>query len=142
MKIFVCLLREESPKKVHEEYDPKTLDVGFTDLAYLESVALDGTVEKFRDTLTFRGNLKSRVEHTCARCLKPVEEPLDHPFELVYDIQGKEELDTLDDLREILILDHPIRFLCREECCGLCPHCGINLNEGHCNCCSESKKSS
>jgi len=136
MKISIRLLRDGFPKAVHEEYDPKQLDLEFVDLIYLERVILDGMVEKFRDTLTFRGHLTSRVEHTCARCLKAVEERCDRPFELVYDVRGKEEVDTLDDLREVLILDHPIQFLCKEKCPGLCPRCGADLNEGVCRCSS------
>lgn len=134
MKIQVRLLRDGFPKAVHQEYSPKDLDLEFVDLIYLEKVAMNGTVEKFRDTLTFRGHLTSRAEHTCARCLKSVETAIDHPFEVVYDIRGKEEVDILGDLRETLILDHPIRFLCRGECAGLCPHCGQDLNEGPCPC--------
>ena len=134
MKNQVHLLQDGFPERVHQEYNPKDLDLEFVDLTYLEGVTMNGTVEKSRDTLTFRGNLMSRVEHACARCLKRVEEKLDHPFEMVYDLQGKEELDTLEDIREILILDHPIRFLCREECPGLCPRCGADLNEGPCGC--------
>ena len=134
MKIFLRMLQEEFPKSVHEEYNPKELDLEFVDLTYLERVVMDGTVEKLRDTLTFRGHLKSRIEHACARCLAGVEETVDHPFEMVYDIKGKEELDTLEDIREMLILAHPIRFLCSEKCLGLCPRCGANLNEGSCAC--------
>lgn len=134
MKIQVRLLQDGFPKAVHQEYNPKDLELEFVDLTYLQSVVMDGTAEKLRDTLTFRGHLTSRVEHTCARCLKPVEEAIDHPFEVVYDIRGKEEVDTVEDIRDMLILDHPIRFLCREECAGLCPRCGVDLNEGACRC--------
>lgn len=134
MKIFVRLLRDEIPKQVHEEYNAKELDLEFVDLVYLEQVKMDGALEKFRDTVTFKGHLKSRVEHTCARCLKQVEEAIDHLFELVYDVKGKEEVDTLNDLRDALILDHPIRYLCREDCPGLCVQCGADLSEGPCSC--------
>lgn len=134
MKILIRSLREGVPRAVQEEYNPKALDLEFVDLAYLENVFLDGTVERLRNTLTLRGHLKSRVERTCARCLKAVEEPIDHPFELVYDISGKEEVNALDDIREILILDHPIRFLCKDVCPGLCPTCGSDLNQGSCLC--------
>ena len=134
MKIPVRLLRDGFPKQVHGEYNPKDLDLEFVDLTYLDAIMLEGTVEKFQNTLTFRGHLTSRTQHTCARCLKQIEKPLDHPFELVYDIQGKEEVDTLEDLRGMLILEHPLRYLCREECLGLCPRCGADLNEGNCSC--------
>ena len=134
MKILVRPLREGVPKAVHEEYNPKELDLEFVDLSYLEKVVCDGTVEKFGNTLTFRGQLKSRAEHTRARCLAQVEEPIVPTFEVIYDVLGKEEVDTLDDLREMLILDHPIRFLCREDCPGLCPQCGADLNKSRCTC--------
>ena len=37
-------------------------------------------------------------------------------------------------LREQILLAVPLRVLCIEECKGLCPHCGKNLNEGQCSC--------
>ena len=138
MKILLRRFQEGIPKAVQEVYDPKGLDLEFVDLIYKDQVALNGTVEKFRDTLTFRGHLTTGVEHTCARCLKPVPEPVDHPFNLIYDIRGKEEIDTTEDIREMLILDHPIRFLCSENCKGLCAVCGANLNEGLCTCLRQS----
>ena len=134
MKISITPLKEGVPKAVREEYNSKDLELEFVDLSYLEPVVMNGTVEKLLNTLTFRGHLTSRVARVCARCLEPVEEPIDHSFELVYDVKGKEELDTLDDIREMLILDHPLRFLCREDCPGLCPACGANLAKGPCNC--------
>lgn len=139
MKFLLHSLQEGCPKDVHEEFNAKELDLEFVDLTYLEGIMLDGTVEKTSDTLIFRGRLKSRVEHTCGRCLKPVEEPVEHPFDMVYEVRGKEEVETLDDLREILILDHPIRYLCREDCRGLCLQCGADLNPGACGCPPSSK---
>ncbi len=136
MKIAVRTLGEGASKNVRAEYNAKELDLEFVDLTYLTQLKLDGTVEKAVDTLTFRGHMTSQVQHTCARCLKGITEDVDYPFELVYDIRGKEEVDTLDDLREILILDHPIRYLCRENCQGLCPRCGADLNQGPCPCLS------
>ena len=132
MKILVRVLRDSVPKEVHETYDAKKLDLEFVDLTYLEGVRLNGTIEKFQDTLTFRGRLTSRIEQTCARCVKSVEEAIDQPFEVIYDIKGRDEVDTLEDIREILILNHPERFLCREECSGLCPQCGTDLNVSSC----------
>ena len=134
VNIFIRRLQDGVPKAVHEKYDPKGLDMEFVDLVYTEQVVLNGTVEKFMDTLTVRGNLTSQVEHTCARCLKAVPERVDHPFQVIYEIQGKEELNVTEDIREMLILDHPIRFLCKEDCRGLCPGCGANLNDGPCLC--------
>ena len=60
--------------------------------------------------------------------------PID--FELFYDeiSENDEELDITDDLRAEILLELPTNILCSEDCKGLCPHCGINLNESTCNC--------
>ncbi len=39
-----------------------------------------------------------------------------------------------DALREQVLLATPVRALCREDCKGLCPQCGLNLNVEQCNC--------
>ena len=43
-------------------------------------------------------------------------------------------LDMDEQLREQLEMEFPMRFLCKEDCKGLCPKCGKNLNEGECDC--------
>jgi uncharacterized protein len=43
-------------------------------------------------------------------------------------------LDVSEEAREVLILELPIAPRCREDCRGLCPRCGAELNEGPCGC--------
>ncbi len=125
---------EDEVVSVGQDYDPKTLDLEFFDYKYAEGLHLGGEVLKAGGTLHFWGRLNSRIEHTCGRCLESVMEPLNQPFDLYYEIKGKESVDATEDLREILILAYPIRFYCRSECQGLCPKCGINRNEKNCRC--------
>jgi uncharacterized protein len=42
------------------------------------------------------------------------------------------ELD--DEIRQEIILDYPMKIICKAECKGLCPNCGQNLNTGECDC--------
>lgn len=90
-----------------------------------------------------------RVE--CSRCIERFEMPLETGFSVVlYRGEAPRGVDD-DDLvllaeadesgydifprvRETVILELPIRFLCDEDCKGLCPRCGANLNEGSCDC--------
>lgn len=134
MKIHLRDHKLGVPTAVSQEYDPKHLDLEFVDLKYSRSLSMQGTVEKGLDTLTFRGTLRSEVDHICGRCLKAVKEPVDQRFEFFYEIKGREDIETLPDIREVLILDHPISFVCRKDCSGLCPKCGIDLNESRCPC--------
>jgi uncharacterized protein len=101
------------------------------------------------------GRLSTRVEVACARCLEPVSQNVKREFDLLYRPQGidggHEELSVTDAeaeigyytgdgllleevLREQVLLSLPLRTLCGEECKGLCPQCGKNLNQGACQC--------
>ena len=134
MKLRLSDFEEGLAVAIEQDFDPAQLDLEFVDLKYTQPLHLAGTIEKGADTLTFRGSLLSQVEHVCGRCLKKINESLEEPFEFFYEIQGKEFIDTINDLREVLILDHPISFVCQESCGGLCPQCGINRNESRCAC--------
>lgn len=141
MKLVLRDYPEDTPMAVTQEYDPKELDLEFVDLKYEGDLHLKGQVLKSTETLHFWGELSAPVEHICGRCLSSVKETLDEPFDLYYEIKGREEIDTLDDLREALIVDHSIQFLCRKDCKGLCPQCGVNRNETHCRCKTQAETS-
>ena len=134
MKIRLVDLKEGVPMPVQEQYEAKPLDIEFVDLHYTEPLKMEGVVEKGPDTLTFQGHIRSATEITCGRCLKKSAQKVDKPFTFYYEIKGKEEIETIDDLREVLILDHSLVYLCKESCRGLCPKCGTNLNETSCKC--------
>ncbi|MDR3748935.1 MAG: DUF177 domain-containing protein [Acidobacteriota bacterium] len=101
------------------------------------------------------GKVEVHLEFGCARCLEPVEQDVNRAFDLIYRPLGVDrradeasisEADTeigyyqgegllLEDaLREQVLLETPVRALCREDCKGLCPHCGRNLNVEQCHC--------
>lgn len=134
MIIPVASLKEGKPEPVAEELDAKEIDVEFDDMRYLSKIKVDGTVEKNFSTVTFKADLNRNVRHSCARCLAEVDEKLSGAVEFNYDASNIEEIDTLPDIRDELILSHPDRFLCKEDCKGLCPNCGINLNTSKCKC--------
>ena len=102
-----------------------------------------------------RGRVSAELELQCARCLEPVPQEVERKFDLLYRPQGadagKEELSVTDAeaeigyyqgegllledaLREQVLLALPLKVICREDCKGLCPHCGTNLNLGQCSC--------
>lgn len=134
MKFLLSEFKIGVPVQVTAEYDPQELDMEFIDLKYMKKISMTGVVEKGEDTLHFHGHLSSRVEHLCGRCLVQVQDDVAYPFDFFYEIRGQSEIDALPDLREIFLLDHPINFVCRDDCRGLCPNCGINLNEATCQC--------
>ena len=89
------------------------------------------------------GEVRAPYEAECRRCLKPVRAELaaevremfepdpvdDDMYPMVND-----EIDLLPLAREAVLLELPLVVLCREDCAGLCPQCGIDLNEDTCSC--------
>jgi uncharacterized protein len=109
-----------------------------------------------------RGHLGTRLRASCDRCLEPVEFAVEHDFDLFYrpmeDIAREEEIKIPDDesevgfysgegieladiVREQVILSVPMKIVCRTQCRGLCPSCGIDLNRGKCQCFEPKKES-
>lgn len=87
------------------------------------------------DGVLVRGALRGQVVRVCDRCLEPctldVSVPdVCHLFEHV----GRTVVDLTEVLREDILLALPQALLCREECRGLCLHCGRNRNEADCGC--------
>lgn len=99
--------------------------------------------------------LETDAELTCSRCLNTFRQPLSIKFEEEYlptidiltgaplDVSENPGLFTIDtnhilDLNEAIrqygFLATPMKPLCREDCSGLCPQCGKNLNKGPCDC--------
>ena len=134
MILKVSTLKDGVPLELEAEYDPQKLDLDFVDWHYLSKVALCGCAERVLNTVTFRGSLTGRIEQVCARCLEPIPRNISMPFDLSYEVRHEEMVDTTGDLRDILLLDHPERFLCREDCKGICARCGTNLNRESCRC--------
>jgi uncharacterized protein len=101
------------------------------------------------------GELKGKFKVACARCLEPIVQDISRPFDLLYrplgTDAGRAELSVTaaeaeisyyegdgllleDVLREQILLAAPLKAICREDCKGLCPHCGKNLNAEECSC--------
>ena len=101
------------------------------------------------------GQYATTLEFSCARCLEQIQRAVSREFDLLYRPlgvdAGHEELSVTqveaeigyyqdgglelhDVLREQLLLQVPLKAVCREDCKGLCPQCGRNLNEAPCGC--------
>ncbi|MGE4564482.1 MAG: DUF177 domain-containing protein [Victivallaceae bacterium] len=81
------------------------------------------------------GNFSYRIAGCCGRCVADVEREIGEPkAALFFDEIGGDELDLTDAFREEALLALPVNLLCDEDCRGLCPRCGCNLNEKRCDC--------
>ena len=88
-----------------------------------------------QDGVLVMGQLSTELVMECDRCLASVPIPIAeldvcHHLE---DVEGV-VVDLTEDLREDILLVFPQTCLCQDECLGLCPDCGKNLNDGPCSC--------
>lgn len=122
----------------------------------VEPVRLSFDVLKDGQRYRLVGRAVSRLSLDCSRCVEPYDFSVDAAFDLLYvphaeNTAANEETEVEEDdlgtayyrderidlgqlLREQFYLVVPMKPLCREDCRGLCPHCGTNLNTGTCGC--------
>ena len=154
---------EVNPVDFREEFGPGVIDLG-SDVRQRSPLRSEGRADLVEEhygkhevvqDIRVKGKLDTSVEVACARCLDPVVHKVDRSFDLLYrplgTDSGHEELSVTDaeaeigyyegngllledTLREQVLLALPLRTICRDDCKGLCPHCGKNLNEVQCEC--------
>jgi uncharacterized protein len=120
----------------------------------LEKVEVACFVKRIGETVYLEGQLDTAVSLECSRCLEETCLPVACRFNYIFSPSGgphqdEQELsaDDMDfiyyedesiDLEPIvyeqIVMQIPIKALCRDSCQGLCPHCGINLNQEQCRC--------
>lgn len=111
------------------------------------------------DMIEIEGGVETEVVLACSRCLGAYTAPLRETFALTFaeelpqvdDEDGEEgvelsaeemgivllegdSIDLTEPLLENVLVALPLQPLCSDDCKGLCPHCGIDLNQGSCSC--------
>ena len=80
------------------------------------------------------------LELICGRCLKVFTKEKKLKFKEEYTIQQIEQtfedkiINSAEIAKEMIILNAPIKNLCKEDCLGLCAVCGKDKNENKCDC--------
>ena len=152
-------LKDLVDEKVSLEGSFEPGDIDFSRDNIRQAAALDwsATAERAGSEIRINGSLKTTVEMMCSRCLEPARQDINKSFdlffrqrdELMFDEDQEIALTEKDTqtafftgtqlaigeiLHEQVLLAIPMKALCRVDCKGLCPNCGMNLNSGKCNC--------
>ncbi len=155
MFIEIGDLKEESLQVSHI-YEIGQLRLAQDDAVLSEPVHADFTLSHKDLELHIDGTVQTAILYKCSRCLKDFARPLATSYKLYYRPQPKvvhkdeeialkyEEMDIAfyDGVRfdvDLMILEQielsmPMKFVCREDCHGLCYICGADLNERNCSC--------
>ena len=138
------------------EYDAD-LDNSFIDhdikKFYENTIKTHVVIDKFGRNYRVDIELKTSANYTCDRCLTSFMNPFEAQLRQLFYVGNKEiadnediallpesatEIDLTPYLMEMVLLNHPIKMICSEDCKGLCPKCGANLNIEKCQCADET----
>jgi uncharacterized protein len=146
---------EETDGRFAHAYGPEELALEDDRARLSEAPELSGRVSRDRNQVVLKGRLSARVEVDCDRCLKPVDVRVSTEFNLRYvtateyasihtaeledadlalSVFDGAAIDIDEVAREQVLLAVPLRSLCREECKGFCPDCGVDRNLNDCAC--------
>ena len=139
-------------------YQPDELNPVDERVSLIAPAAVNGKVRLSGNEVFVNGHVETRAQVECDRCLKPVELPVNADFTLEYISDSDYEssqvvelteaellvsvfdgsgIDVDEIVKEQILLAVPTRMLCREDCKGICPECGIDRNTGECTCTKE-----
>lgn len=113
-----------------------------------EAVIAEGTVRNTAGVLVMKGTVRTRIHGVCDRCAGEFQRDVSFPIDavLVTELSSEEDEDEnifplvgdsadLEEIvRTVFVLNLDSKLLCREDCKGICPRCGKNLNLGKCDC--------
>lgn len=144
----------EGPIELEVNIQPLGLDLVDEDFKFTGPVTGRVVFQMVSNEVLAHGELQARAETACVRCLEkaevelkvPVdeiwiknrpEEQMDQEFNAEAPLERSytgDEIELDEAFRELILSELPDRPLCREDCKGLCPGCGVNLNEEPCHC--------
>lgn len=114
-------------------------------------VGVDLTIDKTPNQVLLVAVVETEAKCVCDRCLGGFEMPVSTSYTMYYVTEkqtpenvdpsefqvlppGLTVVDIADDVRQTILLAIPLKLLCSENCEGLCPKCGVNLNSSPCSC--------
>ena len=134
MKIKINQIPPEG-LQVEEQADARALDLETEIIKFRAPLAIKAEISRITNAVIANLSVVGRIYFNCSRCLEESEAALKKDFQLHYLLdKGDVEIDFDPDIRQEIIIDYPIKPLCRPDCLGLCVKCGKSLNEGKCNC--------
>ena len=131
---------------------PEEIDLR-DDENYKSSIEIVFDVEKVGHEYFVDAEIHTSASMVCDRCAEPFKADVQDHVRLIFSTDenlvededdiylindATTEVDVTRSIRETLLISLPQKRLCSEQCKGLCPHCGANLNVETCNCQDES----
>jgi uncharacterized protein len=142
----------EGIHEYHFEAEPSKIGL---DERFSSTIKIEAKLDKSIRQIFLQTEIHTEGSFSCDRCLDNFHQEVNTAYSMVYvqgarstvDLNKKEEIQILrdgmnyidldDDVRQFILLTIPQKLLCREECQGFCPTCGVNKNFASCTCGTE-----
>lgn len=163
LTIPLTRLEREGSLEIRAEIPPEDPSWEGTELRFSSPLLVTGVASWMPGGgVLARLRLQGQLHQECRRCLEPVTVLVEERIDLLFSPEGvgeadegvgeadrddesrplpegSTELDLTEAIREETILSQSSLALCKPDCLGLCPRCGVNLNEESCQCSSEDR---
>jgi uncharacterized protein len=137
---------------------PNEFSMNYEGIKVIDDIHAYGDITKSNDQVIFRGEFSAPVKIVCSRCAEEFKKNLESELVFVLTMvpeqefeqfeedetedfrfipEGIQEYDFSEIIRDQIILNLEMKPLCSEECRGICPDCGKNLNHEDCSCKAE-----
>jgi len=133
MKIYVDKI-PDAGIELTEHIKPEALLIGSEGVSFIKPIDVKAKVLKSGCEMFVDVFLEAPVEYTCGKCLSKFESIFRKKFNMVQEVKPAEVVELNDEIRQEIVLDYPMKIICKPECKGLCPNCGQNLNIAKCEC--------
>ncbi len=153
MKLNLARMKQIVGSVAEFDFKEQTIDVDLKreGVNTIGPVRVKGKIENSGDRIfQAQGQIEVVATGVCSRCLKQTNVRLDIDFSLKFSdviIEFEEEdiitfigdeIDFYPQVISEIILNWPGQILCKTDCRGLCPKCGVNMNTTVCKCKSEN----
>ena len=141
--------------RVERREDPAVVASPGDEFRIVSPVDFAADIRKDQEKVRLVGRMRTVLELDCGRCLEPYQVPVDAHIDLMFlpgaantglpeaEIEDEDvgvsfyhddTIDLTEVMREQCHLALPMKPLCRDDCRGLCPVCGVNRNRETCDC--------
>ncbi|OQX87366.1 MAG: hypothetical protein B6D55_03630 [Candidatus Omnitrophica bacterium 4484_70.2] len=134
MKVKVEKIGSEELKLEEDIFAP-SWEMDSYDVKFVNNLHITCGFTRVEKEIMVKGSVLLHELIVCSRCLEEVEKEILLKFQFNYDIDSVGSyLDMDETIREHILLNFPMKVLCKPDCKGLCPSCGVNLNYQKCLC--------
>ncbi len=132
---------------ISEDFNMGEVEFMGEEFSFIDFCHIEGTIVNNTKSLELKAKVSGKAMVHCARCQKPIEIDASFP---VSEILMREDAPVSEDddvvtysgnsvelseaITNSFLMSLSGKYLCREDCKGLCPHCGTDLNEHECGC--------